>query len=139
MGTKHNHPQGAGDGRAPKLPVPHDYDLRHHRELPPKTLCERTDCSQTIAPSLDVAIIRDKVLDSALALVNDPIPNIRFNVAKALETLAVVLNTTPEGQEIAQRRIVPEVLKLQEDADADVRYYASKALERTQGQEPMGG
>jgi serine/threonine-protein phosphatase 2A regulatory subunit A len=74
-----------------------------------------------MATSLDVQIIRDTVLDAALALANDPIPNIRFNVAKCLETLAVVLAGSPEGQDLIQRRILPALRKLQEDSDADVR------------------
>jgi serine/threonine-protein phosphatase 2A regulatory subunit A len=74
-----------------------------------------------MAPSLDPPIIRDTVLDAALNLAADPIPNIRFNVAKCLEILASVLATSPEGQEIVQRRILPAVKKLQEDTDADVR------------------
>jgi len=76
-----------------------------------------------MAPSLDVAIIRDTVLDAALALSTDPIPNIRFNVAKCLETLAVQCTNDAEGQDIIHRRIVPALKKLQEeDTDADVRY-----------------
>jgi serine/threonine-protein phosphatase 2A regulatory subunit A len=78
---------------------------------------------QTMAPSLDVAVIRDTVLDAALALSTDPIPNIRFNVAKCLETLAVQCTNDAEGQDIIHRRIVPALKKLQEeDTDADVRY-----------------
>jgi serine/threonine-protein phosphatase 2A regulatory subunit A len=76
---------------------------------------------QTMASSLDVPIIRDTVLDAALALANDPIPNIRFNVAKCLETLGGVLASSPEGQDLLQRRILPALRKLQEDSDADVR------------------
>ncbi|WVQ61990.1 hypothetical protein V866_006793 [Kwoniella sp. B9012] len=95
----------------------------------------------TMAPSLNVPIIRDTVLESALNLANDPIPNIRFNVAKCLETLAAVLATTPEGQEIISRKVIPALKKLQEDSDADVRFFATKAFERTAGDngEPMGG
>lgn len=74
-----------------------------------------------MASSLNTQIIRDTVLDSALALANDPIPNIRFNVAKCLETLAGVMAGSPEGQEITQRKIMPALKKLQEDTDADVR------------------
>ncbi|KAL7413348.1 armadillo-type protein [Mrakia frigida] len=91
----------------------------------------------TMTPVLDVATIRDSVLDAALGLVNDPIPNIRFNVAKALEVLAVTLSSSPEGQEIAGRKIVPALEKLAGDADPDVRYFASRALEKTTGVEPM--
>lgn len=75
-----------------------------------------------MAPSLDVQIIRDTVLDAALQLASDPIPNIRFNVAKCLETLGGVLAGSPDGQEIVGRRVVPALKKLQEDSDADVRY-----------------
>ncbi|WWD17683.1 hypothetical protein CI109_102124 [Kwoniella shandongensis] len=92
----------------------------------------------TMAPALNLAIIKDHVLDSALNLANDPIPNIRFNVAKCLETLAAVLAGSPEGQEIIQRRIIPAVKKLQDDQDADVRYFATKAYERTTGDELRG-
>ena len=74
-----------------------------------------------MASSLNVQIIRDTVLDAALNLAKDPIPNIRFNVAKCLETLAMVLSGSPEGQDIVQRRIIPALKKLQEDTDADVR------------------
>lgn len=74
-----------------------------------------------MASSLNVQIIRDTALDAALNLANDPIPNIRFNVAKCLETLAWVLGNSPEGQETVQRRILPALKKLQEDSDADVR------------------
>lgn len=75
-----------------------------------------------MASSLNVEIIRDTVLDAALRLAGDPIPNIRFNVAKCLETLAGVTATSPEGQEITQLKIMPALKKLQEDSDADVRY-----------------
>ena len=82
-----------------------------------------------MAPSLDVAIIRDTVLDAALALSTDPIPNIRFNVAKCLETLAVQCTNDAEGQDIIHRRIVPALKKLQEeDTDADVRYVFSSSF-----------
>lgn len=74
-----------------------------------------------MAPALNVQIIKDTVLDAALQLASDPIPNIRFNVAKCLETLAGVLASSPEGQEIVSRKVVPALGRLQEDTDADVR------------------
>lgn len=74
-----------------------------------------------MTPSLDTTIIRDSVLDAALGLVSDPIPNIRFNVAKALEVLAVTLSADAEGQELAGRKIVPALEKLCGDSDPDVR------------------
>lgn len=75
-----------------------------------------------MAPSLNVAIIRDTVLDAALSLSADPIPNIRFNVAKCLEVLGVQCGLEPEGHDLITRKIVPALKKLQdEDTDADVR------------------
>lgn len=91
-----------------------------------------------MAPSLSSSIIRDTVLDAALALAADPIPNIRFNVAKCLEVLAGVLGTSAEGQEIIQRKVGPALRKLMEDGDADVRYFATKAGERVLGEEMKG-
>jgi serine/threonine-protein phosphatase 2A regulatory subunit A len=60
-------------------------------------------------------------LSTALRLCNDEIPNIRFNVAKALEVLASVLQNDPAGQELVQNEIIPALQKLQQDTDADVR------------------
>jgi serine/threonine-protein phosphatase 2A regulatory subunit A len=66
-----------------------------------------------------------------LALVSDPIPNIRFNVAKSLEVLSTTLGASKEGKDLAHARILPAVQALKNDSDADVRYFASKAFEKT--------
>jgi len=93
----------------------------------------------TIAPSLSPEVIQGAVLQTVLTLVDDPIPNIRFNVAKSLEVLAAtLLESGPMGQEVIQRTIVPVVETLKEDTDADVRYFASRALEHTLGLETIG-
>ncbi|KAK0558114.1 protein phosphatase 2A structural subunit [Tilletia horrida] len=83
----------------------------------------------TMAPSLTPEIITENVLDAVVPMQEDPIPNIRFNVAKAFEVLATVLAQTPEGRKVATERIIPGLDKLKEDADADVRFFAQKALE----------
>ncbi len=62
-------------------------------------------------------------------MVSDPIPNIRFNVAKAFEVLSSVLIKTPEGKEVIKTKIGPALEKLKEDSDADVRFFAQKALD----------
>ncbi|PAV22400.1 ARM repeat-containing [Pyrrhoderma noxium] len=85
----------------------------------------------TMAPSLNLEVIKDPVLQTLLSLVSDPIPNIRFNVAKSLEVVATTYGTIPEGQALAKEKIVPAVQSLQNDPDADVRYFANRALERT--------
>lgn len=88
----------------------------------------------TIAPSLNTETITEQqILATALRLCNDEIPNIRFNVAKALEVLASVLQNDAAGQEVVQQEIIPALQRLQEDSDADVRYFATRAMERTEG------
>ena len=79
-------------------------------------------------------------------LVADDIPNIRFNVAKSYTVLIDVLkrlpadgtilsleksghssSPSPRGQELIQQHILPNLEKLQQDNDVDVRYFATTA------------
>lgn len=85
-------------------------------------------------------------------LVEDPIPNIRFNVAKSFGVLLGVLrnlpadgnplpkseenapastessgNPSPPALEVIQNSIIPALEKLQADDDTDVRFFASQA------------
>jgi serine/threonine-protein phosphatase 2A regulatory subunit A len=78
-------------------------------------------------------------------LVSDPIPNIRFNVAKSYRVLIETMqklpvegtipadaadskpNPTPKAQELINSQILPNLEKLQQDDDADVRYFATTA------------
>ena len=80
---------------------------------------------------MNVEVVRDTVLGTLLSLVADPIPNIRFNVAKSLETLSTTYGTTPDGKTMAEEKIKPALTNLQNDLDADVRYFANRALEHT--------
>lgn len=82
----------------------------------------------TMAPSLNTAAISDSVLETVLSLTEDPIPNIRFNVAKAFEVLASVLSQEPAGRSVVSAKVLPALEKLKEDLDADVRFFAGKAL-----------
>ncbi|SCV68556.1 BQ2448_677 [Microbotryum intermedium] len=83
--------------------------------------------SQTMAPALDVDVIRSSVLQTVTLLVSDRIPNIRFNVAKALETLAKAVAGQPGGKELVAEEILPSLEKLRNDTDADVRFFAEQA------------
>ena len=79
-------------------------------------------------------------------LVSDPIPNIRFNVAKSYQVLIETLRKLPaegtiqdaeesgstpapssKGQDLISTQILPNLEKLQQDDDADVRYFATTA------------
>lgn len=75
-------------------------------------------------------MLQETVLDPLVQLASDPIPNIRFNVAKALETVAVSLGESPEGVQLVQHKVAPVLEALKNDPDADVRYFASKGLQK---------
>ena len=80
-------------------------------------------------------------------LVSDPIPNIRFNVAKSYAVLIDTLRRLPaegtlqqleesgagaaqpaaKGLELVNSHILPNLEKLQSDEDVDVRYFATIA------------
>lgn len=85
-------------------------------------------------------------------LVSDDIPNIRFNVAKSYAELVRVLKQIPEtgsldsaikegktltdstkGIALIHDRILPNLEKLQQDDDVDVRYFATTAAQAVNG------
>ncbi|KAJ3750378.1 Ser/Thr protein phosphatase 2A regulatory subunit A [Lentinula detonsa] len=83
-----------------------------------------------IMPSLNLDIVRSEIVESLLQLASDPIPNIRFNVAKSLEVLATAFGNTPEGKAFVHQRIIPVLEQQKNDQDADVRYFAARALQK---------
>lgn len=83
-------------------------------------------------------IIQGEILDTILQLAQDPIPNIRFNVAKCLEVLATTFGEQPDGRQLVRQRIAPVLDSQKNDQDADVRYFASKALQKVNAIE-VGG
>ncbi|KAL1973741.1 hypothetical protein VTN31DRAFT_5301 [Thermomyces dupontii] len=114
----------------------------------PNYLYRMTTCFaiSTLASVLNLNIIENSILPMLEGLATDPIPNIRFNVAKSYSVLINTLRRLPaegtlqdleksggtapasrRGQELIQQRIIPQLEKLQEDEDADVRYFATNA------------
>jgi len=81
------------------------------------------------APASGTSSQQPSILETVNVLASDPIPNIRFNVAKALEVLATVLADKPGGNDLVRDTVIPALMKLKDDDDADVRYFAGKALE----------
>jgi serine/threonine-protein phosphatase 2A regulatory subunit A len=101
---------------------------------------------KTLAPAISLEVIKDSILPMMDKLVSDDIPNIRFNVAKSYTILIDVLkrlpaegtilsleksgqsaSPSPMGDELIQKRILPNLEKLQQDGDVDVRYFATTA------------
>jgi len=101
----------------------------------------------TLAPVVTLEIIQESVLPMMERLVADPIPNIRFNVAKSYSVLIDTLRRLPtegtlaqleesgstdaqpdpKGEELINDQIMPNLTKLQDDEDVDVRYFATIA------------
>lgn len=87
-------------------------------------------------------VILDLFLPCLERLAGDPIPNVRFNVAKTLEAIVPVLlaamtATTamtagamapPLASQVIRDQILPTLQQLQRDADVDVHDFATRAL-----------
>lgn len=105
-----------------------------------------TDVSQTLATVVSIDVISKSILPMLDKMVEDDIPNIRFNVAKTYNQLIRVLRRLPEdgtlysvekegntaevsprGAELIEQRIMPNLEKLQKDEDVDVRFFATTA------------
>jgi len=123
----------------------------------PNYLYRMTTCFAitTLATVVSLDVVSKSILPMMDKLVADEIPNIRFNVAKSyaeliavlkrlpvsgtiysLENSGVTLEASPEGQELIQERILPNLEKLQKDDDVDVRFFATTAAASISG-EPM--
>ncbi|KAF2757914.1 protein phosphatase PP2A regulatory subunit A [Pseudovirgaria hyperparasitica] len=116
----------------------------------PNYLYRMTTCFavSTLAPALTLSVIEASILPMMDKLVADDIPNIRFNVAKSYAVLIDVLKKVPEtgtlsalekagkptsgsqkGQDLITKQILPNLEKLQQDDDTDVRYFATTAAQ----------
>lgn len=82
-----------------------------------------------MAEALSIQVIREDVLPTVISLSNDPIPNIRFNVAKSLETLVPLLKNNESTSGLYETTVKPALEKLSEDVDGDVKFFACRALE----------
>jgi len=69
-------------------------------------------------------VIETTMLPLVLRMAQDPVPNIRFNVAKTLQTLIPLLDGNSNTS-----KVKPVLCKLNEDDDGDVKFFASQALQ----------
>ena len=73
---------------------------------------------------VDDKFLNDKLIPLALRLSEDPVPNIRFNFAKLIESIFPRL--TPENKRQAKESLA--LMIENEKVDFDVKYFAEKAL-----------
>ncbi|CAI5500728.1 unnamed protein product [Closterium sp. Naga37s-1] len=64
------------------------------------------------------------MLPVILNAAKDRVPNIRFNVAKMLQSFIPIVEPS-----VVEQTIRPCLLELNEDPDPDVRYFANQALQ----------
>ena len=71
-------------------------------------------------------VVESTLLPIVIRMAEDPVPNIRFNVAKTLQVLCGYLD-----ENTIQRKVRPVLNQLLEDrdGDVDVRYFANRALQ----------
>ncbi|KAJ3131992.1 hypothetical protein HK100_005820 [Physocladia obscura] len=81
----------------------------------------------TLAHVVNGEVLKDLIVPTVTSLATDPIPNIRFNVAKSMEELVPLLKKTGLSGLLGDP-IKPSLLKLSEDKDTDVRFFANRAL-----------
>ncbi|CAN6650688.1 protein phosphatase PP2A regulatory subunit A [Trichomonascus vanleenenianus] len=82
----------------------------------------------TLIPVMDEETITNSILTFVLELIHDPIPNIRFNVAKSLQVLAETIHNS-DSKQLISSTIRPKLESLEDDTDVDVRYFAKKSLD----------
>lgn len=73
-------------------------------------------------------VIKDFIIPTCVRLSSDPVPNIRFNVAKTFAKLIPIVKKLDNFAKGHNEQIKSALVKLNEDNDVDVRFYSQKAL-----------
>ncbi|GLT34479.1 hypothetical protein SLA2020_089890 [Shorea laevis] len=77
-----------------------------------------------LAPVMGSEITCSKLLPAVINVSKDRVPNIKFNVAKVLQSLIAIVD-----QSVVEKTIRPCLVELSDDPDVDVRYFANQALQ----------
>jgi serine/threonine-protein phosphatase 2A regulatory subunit A len=80
-----------------------------------------------LAPVLSPQVIHKQILPIFVKMSKDPVPNVRFNVAKSLEIVIPLLKKNNLAN-VVNDEIKPELIKMSSDVDGDVRYFSQKAM-----------
>lgn len=76
-----------------------------------------------LAPVMGSEITRSELLPIVITASKDRVPNIKFNVAKVLESIFPIVD-----QSVVEKTIRPSLVELSEDPDVDVRFFSNQAL-----------
>lgn len=86
-------------------------------------------CINALADVCGADIIKRLFLPTIKVLAADPVANVRFNVAKTLQKISPFLD-----QPAIDEHVKPILEKLNADADVDVKYFASEAINGIAGE-----
>lgn len=79
----------------------------------------------TKVPTLSHAMVLEVLLPIVLAMASDPVPNIRFTVAKTLAHMIATPTASAKNDALVHSEIAPVLAKLAADLDRDVRKFAA--------------
>jgi serine/threonine-protein phosphatase 2A regulatory subunit A len=101
--------------------LPSIEEIRHHESYLRRMTAAVQACG-LMSTEMEASTVTTEILPLVLEMAMDDVANIRFNVAKALETIGVVC-----GHEVYTSEVRPVIDILMEDQDRDVRFFAEKA------------
>ncbi|EGV64129.1 protein phosphatase 2A structural subunit [Yamadazyma tenuis] len=82
-----------------------------------------------LIPVLDHQIITEKVLPFLNDLIDDKVPNIRFNLATSYLRISETLAGKQGDSPVIEQNVLKNLDILVNDNDSDVRYFASKSID----------
>ena len=81
-----------------------------------------------MAEVANAEVVKDFIVPTCVRLASDPVPNIRFNVAKTFANVISIVKKLENSAKGINDLIKSTLVKLNEDADVDVRFYSKKSL-----------
>lgn len=81
-----------------------------------------------MAEVANAEVIKDFIVPTCVRLASDPVPNIRFNVAKTFAKVIPIAKKLESPAKGINDSIKSTLVKLNEDSDVDVRFYSQQTL-----------
>ena len=103
--------------------LPSIANIRHHDSYL-RRLTAVQACS-LMSGKMESIVVITEIVPIVLDMANDPVANIRFNVAQALSAITPVA-----GRHVFESQVQPVLNLLIDDEDRDVRYFALKTMEK---------
>ena len=106
--------------------LPHVRDLKNNPHYLYRLTAILT--AEALVPALDTADAHSDLVPFVLSMAADPVPNVRFGVAKCVERLCSSCPAAVQGQDAAKATL----RTLSSDPDADVKYFGRRAMKKVE-------